>query len=251
MKDPIRLLDGPELSALERQLLESARNDRPGANASAILLSGLDLSWRGPDASSTEPLTGQEFPRVDPGMPSGIAPRMAAERTLEGVFGKGATWLWAGGGLGVGGLIVAAWVSATSSETPSVKICEAGRSCEGAQVVAAPQDKSADATLTLESAEPSRAPERELPKAAPLAPSSEKARVRTLPIEPPNSTSLTEEIAALEPARVALRSRDARSALSVLSKYSARFPKGALAPEAEAMRAQANGMLRSGVKPER
>jgi len=52
-------------------------------------------------------------------------------------------------------------------------------------------------------------------------------------------SSLTEEIAALEPARVALRSGDASLALRVLARYHARFPSGVLRPEAEALSAQA------------
>ncbi len=88
------------------------------------------------------------------------------------------------------------------------------------------------------------------PSAAPPAtPALHPAPARAVAAMPSASAAspasqLAEQVALLDRARSLLSDGDARAALAVLDKYSTRFPRGALAPEATVLRVEA--LARSG-----
>jgi hypothetical protein len=57
--------------------------------------------------------------------------------------------------------------------------------------------------------------------------------------QPAASSSLADEVAALEVARAALRAHDPNAAIVALDRYKSRFPTGKLAPEATVVRIEA------------
>ncbi len=80
--------------------------------------------------------------------------------------------------------------------------------------------------------------------ASALAPAPTAPRRAAVPAPPSASavapsTRLAEEVAALDRARSALSGGDARGALRALDDYAARFPQGALGPEASVLRIEA------------
>jgi hypothetical protein len=259
MTDPVRLLESGELSSFARELLESARQDQPGAASSSILLAGLDLGQTYPlSLPSTPPDSGVHLrfpgPEAEAGS-SGAAGGGGASSGVGMALGKGSALLWGGAGLGVLGAALAAFLALGPVDAPSSNLaeCPAGAVCPPN---ARPTEPTPKQGPTL-SEDPASSVHRPVASTGELAPSIEPslakgrgypARPSTSSSKPPAPLSLKDEVVALEPARVALRSGNPRAALLVLSRYSARFPKGALAPEAEAMRAQARILLTSSSK---
>lgn len=225
MTDPIRLVESGDLSPFENELLESARLEKPDARLSAILLSGIGAPVALPAPELLE----------------------ASMRPSAAIGWSRAALLRVVAGVGLGGALTAGWL-VTRSAPEGGEVC-AGPACAHEQVaplsapvnlpstspaVEAPASLSAVERVDASSSEEEAPPE--TPTAAPAKRPKSASSVKASPAAP---STLTEEIAALEPARVALRSGDASLALRVLARYHARFPSGVLRPEAEALQAQA------------
>lgn len=230
MTDPIRLVESGDLSPFENELLESARLEKPDARLSAILLSGIGAPVALPAPELLE----------------------ASMRPSAAIGWSRAALLRVVAGVGLGGALTAGWL-VTRSAPEGGEVC-AGPACAHEQVaplsapvnlpstspaveapaVEAPASLSAVERVHASSSEEEAPPE--TPTAAPAKRPKSASSVKASPAAP---STLTEEIAALEPARVALRSGDASLALRVLARYHARFPSGVLRPEAEALQAQA------------
>ncbi len=224
MTDPIRLVESGDLSPFEHELLESARFEQPDARLTAILLAGTGAPVALPASGLLE----------------------ASMRPGAGIGWSRAMLLRAITGVGLGGALTVGLLVARS--TPEGDEGCAGQVCaqepvapasprSGSQPSATPVEASrfnAPPEITVASPTEEVAPP-EVQKAAPLKRSSGASSSKVNPAQ----STLTEEIAALEPARVALRSGDTSLALRVLARYHARFPTGVLRPEAEALSAQA------------
>lgn len=225
MTDPIRLVASGDLSPFEYELLESARLERPDARLAAVLLAGTGVLGALP---APELLEASLHPSAGVGWS-----RLGLLRVVAGV--------------GLGGALTAGWL-ATRPAPPGEEVC-AGRECAPEQaspasppVSSGPSAAPAEAASSFSVApvvpaeslvEERAAPESRKPAVLKRSATEGTPKAAAMP------SSLTEEIAALEPARVALRSGDASLALRVLARYHARFPSGVLRPEAEALSAQA------------
>lgn len=225
MRDPIRMIESGELSAFELDLLESARREEPNERARGILIAGLGGAGILPfSAESLAP------------SPSLAAPSWSKVALVR--------WI---SGVGIGGAVAVGWLATHPTvETPSS--CADGARCGAPSVsVAAPRES----VPRIEAVErsPVQASREVASESAPDLRSAPSTPSRSVPVRSGQgagavlaSRSLTEEVAALEPARVALRAGDASLALQVLARYQGRFPSGVLRPEAEALRIQARAL---------
>lgn len=238
MRDPIRMVESGELSSIESELLDSARHEQPDERVRGILLAGLG-------SASIVPLTQLSTPP---------APFLAAP-----TWSKLGLLRWVSG-VGLGGALTVGWL-ATRPAPGGASPCADGKCgavTEAPAVtdeLAAPEERPRAVANPRESGEAGLPEARGATSATPDEPSTESgateagrlgARGSVSPArrvsESGASGSLTEEVVALEPARVALGAGDAAQALRILSRYQTRFPKGVLRPEADALKAQARSL---------
>lgn len=222
MTEPIRLVDSGELSAFEVELLRSARAEQPDARVNAALLAGIGGA--------------AVVPALD------LASSPAHSMVAPGGYGM-SVWRWLSGIGGVSGAIAAGFIATRSpSEIPAA--CQ-GANCDPPSVAPAPIGETAEA-VEMRSAPAVPAPPASHGERAPMLPpptiQTSKAGKTSEAKPSPPAPSLTEEVAALEPARVALRKGDHVRALQALTRYETRFPSGVLRPEAEVLRAQARAL---------
>jgi TolA-binding protein len=241
MTQPTRLLE-TDLNEFARALLSSAASDRGSEPARARALAvwgalGVNLA-----ATSAAASTGATVSAM-----SGVA---AAETKGAISISAGVLAKWLGAGALVGTMTAGgafALQSRAFSTSAAASLPQAG---DVAAVVRAenrapvsPQDLAPRAPPELRETREAHAPRREpafdttsrelTPSAAGTPASSNVA----FPVD--SAGALREELAFLERARRALRTGDAVSALSELSRYEARFPKGTLAAEATLLSVEA------------
>lgn len=222
MRDPIRMVESGELTAVEFELLDSARREEPDERAKALLLAGLGGVSLMPLAQlSTHPSAVVALPSWS---------KVALLRWISGI--------------GLGGAVAAGWLAfRPPGEEPLP--CVEGKSCAALEVgPAAPIEPAGTLPPAPPAvqAEPPAAAEQSAVQPAKVVGAPAPQTRRAPDTRAASSLSLTQEVAALEPARVALRAGDAELTLRVLSRYQARFPSGVLRPEAEALRAQARAL---------
>jgi hypothetical protein len=206
MSDPTRLLDETD-SELVRSLLEQAASEPPPPGAQARLLE-IGLAT---------------VPRA--------APRSSAR------FVKA---------LGIGSAVVIAGAIAVAALRPrpevrvNAPVIVATETTAPAPTIAPPISSAPEPNpIGIQRAPVTSAAPSLGPSVKHVAPPASTARSTTKP-------SLSDEVAMLDSARVALRA-DPRASLAQLDAYDARFPQGTLAPEAKLLRIEA--LLKSGDRP--
>lgn len=200
MSDPRRWSEDGEASELERELLMAGQAVKLPDGERRALWASIALS----------------LPVSPPLPPPGGAPvPHALSGSLAGYLTKGALFLAAVGGLTFGATRL--WSSQPIAPPPAVKavrLAPAGSPVEPRRV--APPAPAAPAPVS----------------AAPSPSSETRARAAT-------PSQLREESLAVLDARSALRSGNAARSLQLLGQASARFPRGALGQEREALTIQA------------
>jgi hypothetical protein len=200
--DPLRLLEG-QLGPGARELLESARAEAPDASARAVLLRGI-----------------QTVPSVPPPLAPGVLAGPAV--------GVGA-WIV---GVGVATVVIAGALlvqGASNSDCVGARCAPPKAQVTQAVQAAAPPAQPAPAAAS--SSVPVRAHESAQQEPRPHA-AAPRPRA-------PASPSLTAEIAALEPARLAVERGAPQNAEAFINSYLKRFPHGSLRPEALELQAKA------------
>ncbi|HEX2669468.1 MAG TPA: hypothetical protein VHM25_01285 [Polyangiaceae bacterium] len=246
MIDPQRLIQAD--NEFERNLIRSAREDRPSHRALDRMLLGL----------------GVELSQV----PSALA-SAGASAAAGGKIGGLVLAKWVLGGVALGLVtITGAEVVGRAPQTPDRHVSEAPkRRIERSPSLAASlrQDPSPMPEVAASTAQATTSPSlsdarlrsivtpaREVaegsvpgPAAAlssnPSTALSPTARYAALPAQaaPVATTALAEEMRLLDAVRRSLASGDSRSALSILAGYERAFPQGALRPEASVLKVRA------------
>ncbi len=199
MSDPVRWSEGGDASELERELLQAAQSRRLPDSERRALWAGIALSLP-----------------AQPG-PLPVPPPGAAASQLGAYLTKGKLFLAMLAGLGLGAVGLSVW---SSSSAPPTTVATVPSS--PALPAATPPVIEAPAIVQ----EPVVAEE---PSKAAL---EAKPRVSA-------ASQLREESAAVLEARAALRAGDAPRSLALLSQARARFPRGALGQEREALTIEA------------
>jgi hypothetical protein len=241
MTQPTRLLDG-DLDDFERALLRSATNDRGSERARVRALAvwgalGLELAASGAAAgtASTGLISGAAMPPAKGAVSAVTASLLAKWLGMGALVGT----LTAGGAFAVqGGTFVKSASSPTTAQNPSVAPGHAEkRTAEGSAAVpgADPQEGETKVASSLARSASEGATN---PEPSPVvAEAREGVSSVAFPVD--SAGALSEELAHLERARRALRAADVTGALRELSRYSARFPKGALLEEATLLTVEA------------
>jgi hypothetical protein len=210
MNDPRRLLDG-DADEFESALLRSVQREAMSATSRRRILAGLGVG-------------GAIF------LTSAVAGSSAIGAPIG--FFKGATLLafkWIVICSAVALVPAGVWVAQSHRAHPP-----SAQPAPLAAVVSHPV-----AVAASETSEPKRPADRAIPVRA--APARElKSTPRSVPssaAQPP--LTLSDEVGALQAARVALANQDPGAALASLDRYKARFPSGRLAPEATVLRIEA------------
>lgn len=250
MSDVIRLLE-EEGNTLERELLDSARDDAPSPTARQATLAALGLGGSGVLVSSGVEAAAHTAPAAEG---SSLAP--GAGVSAQNSAGVGLTslkaaapvttgWLlkWFGGGTLAGLLAAGAAVGLANRDdaaeqgaapAPSTAAVPGGRAAASraveVPVPASPAGPDPVKRVLPPSGSNDR-PREALPKTAALAP---KPRATAAP-----KGTVFDEVAVLDSARGALARGDAPRAIELLDEHRRRFPSGALGPEATVLRIRA------------
>lgn len=242
MTQPTRLLDG-DLDDFERALLRSATNDRGSEQARLRALAvwgtlGLELAASGAAAgaaASTGLISGATMPPAKGAVSAVTASLLAKWLGMGALVGT----LTAGGAFAVqGGTFARNDSSPAMAQNPSVAPKHAEkRTAEGSAAV--PGREPEEGETKVARSLPQRPSEGATnPEPSPVVTDArEGASNVAFPVD--SAGALSEELAHLERARRALRAADVTGALRELSRYSARFPKGALLDEATLLTVEA------------
>jgi hypothetical protein len=208
MKDPARLLERGA-SDMERQLLQAGAMEEPPGSSMKRAAAVLGVS-----AGAV------------------LAARGAAAVSLPTKIWVALKWV----GIGVAGVGTAALLYMTQSPAPVVD----------------PTPPSAREPAVVSAPEPAPAPEQVVPvepaEVAPADPPARAAKPRVLrpaPVEEPEeepkpaASTLREQQALIEQARVQLRQSNPNAALETLNLYQSRFPSGSFSQDAALVRMEA------------
>lgn len=216
MKDPTPWSKA-DATAFERQLLDAAKNDRAPAALELRMAQGLAAL---PLSAATTGVTGAGATGTGASTTSAAAQASGAGNLLFSppVLWGSLTAVLLAGAIG--------WQQLAASPAPVVPGA-------ATPVVSAPSPRPTP--------EPTAAPELPAPAAAAATPaalaapaSSTTSPARASQAAP--AARLREELALLDAARSALLARDSGRALELLDQHATRFARGALAPEADALR---------------
>jgi len=217
----------------ERDLILSARRDQPGPNAFRRTLAALGV--------------GVSLPLGAVGVAQGA---ILAPAKIGGVVLT--KWLATGALVGVvtaGGARVAehALAPKVPTVTTTAAVARHGAASTRSALEGAPTEANAP-PVSPEPAEPPPpvdakpgAEATPTPLATAVAKRSDSAPPSRAfePLAPPDQAALKREVAAVDAARAALRSGDARGALGLLALYDKGFPGGVLSPEVSVLRVRA------------
>jgi len=244
------MLESDELSSLERELLESARSEEPAHHVSGILLAGLVLpfsSFPGPTPSSP-PLSGvRPGPSLEGLNGASLAP-FAARGGLASLKLALKVLAW-GAGVGLAGTLIFVSLNGASGENEGhTQLTPSSAAVPNGAVTPSGAGMSRSAVapkgaVTSPQSKPASSGQQEagLGERRPLGATHHTDSTTNAAVS--SNPSLTAEIAALDPARLALRSGNGRRALTLLNRYRTRFPSGTLKPEADALQAQAQVLI--------
>ena len=235
MKEPRRLLEAGA-DDFERELLASSAEDVPNARAYQRTVASLGVGLMVPLAAAS--------------VAQGASAATPVAKLGASVLAK---WLASGALLGVitasGAQLVSRGISQRSAPAAAPKV-ELGAS----PAVATSQPTRGGAPALTPAPELPRSVESKpaqrahpLPEPALVAPQPEVTPAPSAEAEPsprPVTASLTRELDALEAARYALGSGDARAALARLERYASDFPNGVLLPEARVL--EVSALIQSG-----
>ncbi len=245
-----RLLDEPG-SELDRVLLESALDEEPprGSRDRALVALGVGSAAAVGAAAVSGAGAGATVAKGSGFLSAGFAKWAALGAVVSAVVGGG-VWLDRTAGEG------APVVERSRAEAPP----DLGARGTAERLALTPPDAAAEPRTVALPPEPARAPRPTAPVTSsplngkqeprPNAPVSEKAK----PPQPsapaaaaqpatasagiaPGGGALGDEVAQLDKARKALSAGEGETCLGHLNQYKAKFPKGQLAAEAQAMRA--------------
>jgi TolA-binding protein len=206
VSDPKRMLDesGDEL---ERALLKSVRHDAMPDGSRRRILAGLGIA--GAVVTTTSSAA------------SGLAAgKMGLFKGTSAVVAK-----WLAISALVGAVPTGVWVVRSHRRAQEITVPAAKASVPVESKVATKEPASEPAPVV--------SPETTPP------PARATREVKAAPIPAPASTTLSDEVAALQVARTALAAHDAGAALGALDRYKSRYPQGRLAPEATVLRIEA------------
>jgi hypothetical protein len=206
MSDPKRMLEETE-DELERALLRSVRHDSMTMGSRRRILTGMGIAGALVTTSSTAV--------------SSAAGHAGLFKSLTGVVAK---WVAVSA---IASLVPAGvWVTRTHLRAPEVATAslKAASETEPRVIAKEPAAVLPVATEIAPAAKPS----------SPLRESRPQAAQRE-----PAGPTLSDEVVALQTARIALADHDASGALAALDRYKSRFPAGRLTPEATVLRIDA------------
>jgi hypothetical protein len=229
MTGPRRLLEGPDATPFERDLLESWSTEQPSASARARALEIAGLATGAAVVASTAVGTVAVGAVGTAASAGSVAPQVAAAGARVGLSAL-AKWTIVGAVMAAGTLATVVVMRSTGRETASVgKNASASANAE-AKASASASVNTGENTNT----EPKAVSPADLPSVAP----SVGAR-REGASTPRDADTLAEEIVLFDRARAALERGDAASALPLLDEYESRYRTGAFAEEAEVLRVRA------------
>jgi hypothetical protein len=206
MTDPRRLLEAPDTTPFERDLLESWSAEQPSEAARTRALGIVGAAVVTSAAVGTAAAASSVVPKVALGLRVGLS-----------AFAK-----WAIVGTIVVGGTVATVAVMRPANPPNV---------DAKASASASAHTKANATANASASAPTITPD-DLPSVAPLE--SHRA-----PAASAQQDSLADEIALFDRAHAALEAGNAPTALALLDEYESRFRTGAFAQEAEVLRVQA------------
>lgn len=223
MSEPQRLLhEGQEGDELTQSLLRSARDDAPAPHARQKAMIALGLAG-GVSATVT------------------AATATSTASTLAKSSATAALLKWIGVGV-LGGVVTVGAVEVVQTKSaPAVAASSSVAVAMGPRAAPSPKPAPMNAGAPGPAAEaPSAEP---APSAAPVTteepPAAKPVDAPKASAKPAEKPSLSDEIAAIDEARVALGAGNASAALRALDDHDRRFPGGALGQEATVLRIQA------------
>lgn len=229
MSDPRRILDGPEASPFERELLESWSAEQPSAasRARALAIAGAAAGTLAAAATAASAST------TGAGAAAGAAAPNAAGAGLAVSLKWGFLFAFVAASA-VAGIVVLG--GSHASEAPPAAT---GTTTAAATAVTTvePTNPSAPA-VEPKALSPADLPPAAAPAAVP-APSPNARASAAAAAAPSSESSLSGEIAAFDRARAAFDAGDSDRALALVDAYEKRFPAGTFVQEAEVLRVQA------------
>jgi hypothetical protein len=209
--------------AFERTLLRSARLDVHPKNGAREVALALAASAANLPARSGSPDAG----------------RFGAEPAIATKVGA-LSWKWLGVGVVVGGVAGAGAMAgyqhvhvsrATTAPTPAAPVAVVTMAPLSAPLEVVPEPTVVGTSATLRAKAP--------PPAGPVASGISAASAQPVAPAPENASTLASEAAAIDRARRALAAGSASTAIELLDRYERESPTHALAPDALALRIQA------------
>jgi TolA-binding protein len=210
-------------SALERELLNSALEDKPNASSRQRTMVALGLGAALATAATAVQGAGV-VGALGSGAGAAASPLTTASKVTALAIAK-----WLGGGVVAGAVTVGAIQEVTLPKEPTPVAASAAR--------AAPKAIPAE---TRRAGMPRVTPSAEATALRALAPPSgaPSSAFEDLP-----RSLVASEVGALDRARAALAAGKPKQALTLLDRYHRKFPEGVLRPEAELVRVQALAKL--------
>jgi hypothetical protein len=205
MNDPKRLLEENN-DEFENELLRSVRADGMADRNRQRILAGIGLATAGLTASTAAASTSATGAAVKAGFFKGVSAATVKWIAICSVVAAVPTGVW----------VVRSQRTVSVASTPARATLDVAPTTRAVETPSAPIDTATPAEEA--------APEA---KTAPAA------------AQPGASSTLADEVAALQVARTALSAHDPSGAIVALDRYKSRFPSGKLSPEATVLRIDA------------
>jgi hypothetical protein len=264
MSEPRRILDGPEASQFERELLQSWAAEQPSAasRARALAIAGAaagTLAAAATAASASASASGSAIMTSGSGSvgaTAGVAAPGAAGAGLAVTLKWGFLFAFVAASVVAGVVVLGGSRSSGAPSTPVPALITTASTAPGTPT-------ATTATTTTTTAGPSNPPAAalepktfsptELPPATAAAATASPPGARApavtsiasaspvAPAAPSAESSLSEQIASFDRARAAFDAGDHDRVIALVDAYEKRFPTGTFVQEAEVLRIQALG----------
>jgi len=250
MSDPRRILEGPDATQFERDLLESWSSEQPSAaaRARALAIAGAAAGTLAAAAAATAGASSSGL-----GAAAGVAAPKAAGLGLMVTLKWGFLFavVAASGVASVVLLGKGRTDEVAAPVAPVAHVASVAKGVAASPTPALPGTASPTATANANAnaneapaLEPKTVSPADLPPAAAVPTATATTAVGPAPrahaaAGATGDSSLSEEIAAFDKARGALDAGDADRALALVDAYEKRFPAGTFVQEAEVLRVQA------------
>jgi hypothetical protein len=235
MSEPRRILEGPEASPFERELLESWSSEQPStaSRTRALAIAGAAAGTLAAAATAASAST------TGVGAAAGAAAPNAAGVGLAVTLKWGFLFAFVAASAVAGAVMLA---GSPASDAPPPPAPATIATAPVATAATAPRTTTATGATTAEPSNPpapAAEPRTLSPDDLPPAPAPAPAPATAAATPPSGESSLSGEIAAFDRARAAFDAGDSDRTLALVDAYEKRFPAGTFVQEAEVLRVQA------------